>query len=65
MTPPHQASLFPESRAVARPRKRRDVLNERNREAGARILAHPDHYGGPQSLAVRWALLLFERYRTD
>jgi hypothetical protein len=42
--------------------KSRTQHHERNREAGAYILADPHRFGGESSLPVRWARLFFTRH---
>jgi hypothetical protein len=57
---PAQPSLFPAPRASKKSRvtshlKTTEAHEERNREAGARILIDPERFGGENSLPVQWA----------
>jgi len=41
--------------------KHRDGYDRANLEAASLILAHPERYGGEESLLMRWGRVLMER----
>jgi hypothetical protein len=63
---PRQAALFPRSeRTSAVTPDKSKSHHERDREAGAIILADPERYGGVTSLPVLWANLVLSRQERD